>query len=248
MGHHAILNGNSDDVFIKTLFGQNNDLDDDVTEDLWIVGGTRVWLSTAQTHSFVSTSTSDTAAGVGARTVFIEGLDANHELQSETITMNGTTPVVTANSYINVHIAQVFTAGSTEWNVGTITGTSSDTSDIQIRIAATAGASQLSHYAIPAGYQCFLVDETLSSYRAPGEAGGSSRVSEIRTYRQVPGSPRRLAYIRGLVSSTVYVNHELPIMLDPTERVWYTGTAAQNNTANSASYQLFHIRTSVLRR
>ena len=40
--------------------------------------------------------------GTGARTVLIEGLDENYDIQSETVTMDGTTNVVTTNTYIRL--------------------------------------------------------------------------------------------------------------------------------------------------
>ncbi len=67
-----------------------------------------------------STSTDDAAAGIGATTLLIDGLDASYNPQTEFIVLAGTTEVNSVNSYIAVNGATVVASGSTGWNVGTI--------------------------------------------------------------------------------------------------------------------------------
>lgn len=62
----------------------------------------------------------DVAAGTGARTLFIEGLDSSYDIQSETITLTGGAAASTANSYLRVFKAKVMTAGATGYNEGDI--------------------------------------------------------------------------------------------------------------------------------
>ena len=59
------------------------------------------YLAAASLLQVSSGSANDTAAGTGARTVTIVGLDANYNVISETLTMNGVTPVQTVNSYFH---------------------------------------------------------------------------------------------------------------------------------------------------
>lgn len=104
------LAGNNPDIDILTL-----------PEDIWEPGGLYPFQSTAQILEVLSSDANDTAAGTGARTVLISGLNANWELITELKTMNGITPVVTTQSFLRVNSIRVITAGAGESNLGTIT-------------------------------------------------------------------------------------------------------------------------------
>lgn len=78
-------------------------------------------MTSADTLDVVSSSANDTSAGTGVRTILITGIDENSELQTETVTMNGTTPVTTTNSWLGVNRVVSLTAGSGGVAAGTIT-------------------------------------------------------------------------------------------------------------------------------
>lgn len=75
--------------------------------------------------SFVSSSVNDAAAGTGLRTLSIGYIEHSTLLaKTETITMNGTTPVLTVATNIRfVNSLTMLTAGSGGKNAGTITAT-----------------------------------------------------------------------------------------------------------------------------
>lgn len=96
------------------------------------VNGDDIWTGTATTlpippdvgeqMQVVSTSASDTSDGTGARQVELHYIDANGNQQSETIIMNGITPVLTAATNIRfVQELHVVSAGTNLLAVGTIT-------------------------------------------------------------------------------------------------------------------------------
>lgn len=96
------------------------------------VSGNDIWPGTAillpvppdvgEQMQVVSTSVSDTAAGTGARQVEIHYIDANGAEQAETVTLNGTTPVLTVATNIRfVQEMHVISAGTNLLAVGTIT-------------------------------------------------------------------------------------------------------------------------------
>lgn len=62
--------------------------------------------------SVSSTNANDTAAGTGARTVLITGLDENYNDVTESIILNGLTGVNTTKQFIRVFKVRVTTAGS----------------------------------------------------------------------------------------------------------------------------------------
>jgi len=81
------------------------------------------YLTSAERLYVISDDTDDDGApvGNGARTVVVKGLDASYEVLQETVTMNGTTHVLTDASFLRVTKCWVATAGSTGYNEGTIT-------------------------------------------------------------------------------------------------------------------------------
>lgn len=123
-------------------FGHNLDIDG-AFETIWSEGTNYTFISSATVLKISSSSTDDTSDGTGARTVTIQGLDANYFEQSETITLNGQTAVNTSNTYFRIHRMFVETAGSGSDNAGTIyagTGT------------VTTGVLANKYAAIPVGY------------------------------------------------------------------------------------------------
>lgn len=111
-------------------------------EGLTPSGGYYVYPSSAVQMSLVSSSASDTSSV----TVLVSGLDTNWALQSETIAMNGTTPVTTVKSYLRINNLDI----QTGTNVGAITMSNGGTT--YAKILAGYGQSQMSIYSVPAGY------------------------------------------------------------------------------------------------
>jgi len=133
-----------------TKFGLNDDVDTASTpEDLWGVSGVYVQPTTARVHNFVSTSASDTM------TIFIRGINGSYGIQTETITMNGTTNVPTANSYVHIHLIQNTGAAN---NVGVITATAVTDATVTINMAIGANQSVSSIYMVPLGYKAYVME------------------------------------------------------------------------------------------
>jgi len=128
-------------------------------DDVWHGGGSYEFYPTsAVSIDIKSSSGSDVAAGTGARTVVVQGLDENwEEATSEEITLTGTTEVAIAGTWRRIFRCTVLTAGSNETNVGNITvqcvGAGGGLSDntVGIYVAADDGQTQQCTYTIPAG-------------------------------------------------------------------------------------------------
>lgn len=137
-------------------FGRNPDVDIG-TEDIWGSGGTWVEPTAATTVNVVSSSANDTSAGTGARTVTVNGLNGSYVDTTETVTLNGTTPVATANSYVIIHRIIVATAGSGATNAGTISTTwTGGGTPAGPTIIAGKGQTQFCIYQIPASYTGYM--------------------------------------------------------------------------------------------
>jgi hypothetical protein len=150
-------------------FGFNPDVDD-VLETVWAQGGLYSYLAAATQLSVSSSSTADTSAGTGARTVTLSGLDADYNEISETVTLNGQTAVTTTNSYLRIFRAVVRSAGSGGQNAGVIyAGTGTVTSGVPANKYATIaiGDNQtlMALWTVPAGHTAYLLqtDVTLAT-------------------------------------------------------------------------------------
>lgn len=106
--------------------------------------------------SVVSTSANDTAAGTGIRTVDIHYLDANLAEQMETVTMNGTTPVLTVATNIRfIQCMHMVTYGTGKSAAGTITASNGGQSYSEIAAGKVRCSSSVRM--VPAGKR-LLVD------------------------------------------------------------------------------------------
>ena len=157
--------------FHKTQFkfGFNPDIDDTL-ETVWAQGGLYSYLSAATVLKISSSSTADTSAGTGARTVTISGLDANYDEISETITLNGQTAVNSTLSYLRINRMVVRSAGTGGQNAGVIyAGTGTVTTGVPANKYATIaiGDNQtlMALWTVPRGYTAYLTqtDVTLAT-------------------------------------------------------------------------------------
>lgn len=109
--------------------------------------------SSAVQMNVVSTSTSDNSNA----SVTIIGLDANWDIISEKIYLNGTTPVVTANSFLRINNMALTSPGTGQnTNVGVITAEYDAVLPIYAKIAAGNGRMQNAFYSVPRNYSLYV--------------------------------------------------------------------------------------------
>jgi hypothetical protein len=142
-------------------FGFNPDVDDSL-ETVWAEGGLYSYIETATVLKVSSSSTNDTAAGTGARTVTLFGLDANYEEIGETVTLNGQTAVNSTKTYLRINRMVVNTAGSGGQNAGVIyAGTGTVTTGVPANKYATiaVGDNQtlMALWTVPADHTAYLL-------------------------------------------------------------------------------------------
>lgn len=106
-------------------------------------------VSAATMHLASSVNTGDDKTG---STVTITGLDSTYTAISETLTLNGTTAVVTTKSFLRINGLQVTTGNPT----GTITLKDLTDTTTYAQITAGFGKSQAAIYTVPAGYTFYL--------------------------------------------------------------------------------------------
>ncbi|MEE9446249.1 MAG: hypothetical protein V3V19_11360 [Cocleimonas sp.] len=153
-------------------FGENPDVD--AAEDMTDTGFTwDLFPSGAQTVSIVSSDDEDGGAGTdtGALTIFIEGIDENDAKVSETINLNGTTPVVSTKTYKLLFRAIIRTAGSVGANIGNITCTgSTDSGTTMFVILIGNNQTLMCVFAIETSKEGFIHGIKLRTLRTAGVA------------------------------------------------------------------------------
>lgn len=122
----------------------------------------RIWVAptTARVHAIVSSSASDAAGGTGATAVKIYGLTSWTAAEvNETVTLTGTTPVNTVNSYVIIHRMVVVSQATTTnvgVNAGIITATAATDATITAVILASRGQTEMAVYGIPSTQTLFI--------------------------------------------------------------------------------------------
>ena len=140
-------------------YGSNTDIDTTTDpETIWSAGGLYAFLSSAGTVAVVSSDANDDDGDTGARTISIEGLDANYDQITETVTLNGTGSVntTTHTDWLRVNRAYVVSAGSSEKNEGIITMSVGGTT--VATIPAEKGQTQMAIYTVPNGYNAYITN------------------------------------------------------------------------------------------
>lgn len=135
-----------------------------------------------------STSTSDAAAGTGARKVTVFGLGVDRKFFTETVTLNGNTIVTTVGSFVDVFGADVTETGTGLVNAGDIhivkigtggtytTGAPGTLTSAMVRIFTGWQTSMNGHFRVPEGggyYQ--LMDVCVSAYTQAAVIGITTR-------------------------------------------------------------------------
>lgn len=136
-----------------TALGNNPDVDTTTTpEDIWSEGGLYPWITAAAALEIISDSTSDAAAGTGARTILINGLDSNYNIVTETKTLNGTIAVAVTTQFFRINSMVILTSGSGGVNAGKIVLRSVSGTVTRACISPGVGITRQSIYTVPAGY------------------------------------------------------------------------------------------------
>lgn len=169
---------------IINRFASNKDVDSGLEQDIWTVGGTRVYLTAAENMSVISSSSKDSASGDGARNILIEGLDGDYNLIEEVLTMNGTTAVTTSNKFMRINRVFAKDVGSQGINDGDITvdPATSGSGSRQAYIVRLEGTSLVSHYTIPNQYEGYLMSLHFSV--GPQQAGTGDKNAHLKFLRR----------------------------------------------------------------
>lgn len=175
-----VARGRNDDFSLFTLQMYNGAVINAV-ETLW-PESTRysAWLTTLTTMTISSSSASDAAAGTGARTVTITGLDSNFNRVSSTVTLNGTTAVTIPVQFLRVNFINVVTAGTGLTNagilyVGTGTITAGKPAVVHALVEAGVSVSRSGIYTVPLNNVLHLSRMNIGTHTTAGRVAVRTR-------------------------------------------------------------------------
>ena len=222
--------------------GRNDDIDTATDpEDVWAGGGLMNWPTSAAVVSVTSTSANDDGnptTNTGAQTLTIEGLDANFDELSETITLNGTTAVVTGGTFIRINKVFVATTGTYHGsNEGDITGTIGG--DSMFKILTGLGETELGRYTVPNGKKGYIthiqveVDSSKSAVLTMLELPNADDVSQ-----PFSGAMRVIVRFDAISGEGIYDPSGGIQLLNKTD-VWFEATeVSSNDTAVDVEFEI----------
>jgi hypothetical protein len=225
------------------VFGHNPDVDNNVEATVWPVPGATLGHPASPTIMTISSSSADdTAAGTGARTVYILGINGTGGYVEEVVSLNGQTAVSTVNTYDAIERMQVLTAGSGGANAGTIyAGTGTVTSGVPAVPYSAMGVgdntSLVGHWTCPKGYTGYLVAGKLTT----GTTTASQYVVGKLKLRDTSGMVYTAA-ITTLADSTAWYDFAYPIKITAGQCVTATATGKGNNNDVSCYFQIVLIQ------
>jgi hypothetical protein len=223
------------------VFGHNPDVDT-AEETVWPTDGILGHPASPTIMKISSSSTADAAAGTGARTVHILGINGTGGYVEETVTLNGQTAVNTINSYDAIERMTVLTAGSGGVNAGTIyAGTGTVTAGVPAVPYSAIGVgdnlSLVGHWTCPTGYTGYLVYGSITC----GTTSSNQYITGRLKLRGVDGLVRTAA-ITTIVDGTALYPFNLPIRINSGECVTATVKGTGNNNDVSSYFQILLIK------
>ena len=242
--HDAISRGAVPGTTSIHKFGRNPAVG--ITSAPICLGGVYQTPAAATALEVVSDDANDTAAGTGAREVYIQGLDANFDLQEEYVATNGLTPVATANNYMRVFRTYVTKSGtyatqSAGSHVGDITireaGAGATWVLINFSEGFPNGQSQIACYTIPNGKRAYLHAVHL-------HAEANKPVSLFLFKREdadvvtPPYGPMRLVQEWDGVSGDEEWRADVPIVFPPKTDIGWMGVVGSSTAAVSIDFEL----------
>lgn len=194
------------------------------------------YMATAQQLKITSASANDIATtGTGARTLFIQGLDANYDEISETINMNGLTAVTTSNSYLRVFRSYVASSGSSYTNTGDISIKNNASTVTQAIIKAGDSQTLMSLWTVPNGATAYITNGTFSTNSNKG-----SRVSFFTRLNDGIVYPWRIQYRAYVFSGNENFNFNIPFKIPAKTDIEVRATQASVGADCGATFELWY--------
>lgn len=189
----------------------------------------------AEPIEIVSDAAADTAAGVGARQLFVQGLDANYAIQTKIYTLNGTTPVTTPEVWTRLWQMSAISAGDKHAiNVGTITAASQHTGTPTMALMRPGfGSTQSSNFTIPAGHVGVAFSATVGT--------NNLKIAEVSLRGSVLSEADDFPFILGVGLASDAGANNVPILfrVPALTDIIVEGVQVSGNTRLLMSYSIY---------
>jgi len=210
------------------------------SETVIVTGNTTTFLTAAKTIEVVSSSTADTAAGNGCRTLTIFGCDSDFNEISEVITTNGQSDSAdTSQSFLRVYRARCTTTGTYHGaNTGDITVKTSD-DEVMLVMPAGRGSSETSVFTTFVNTKAYITQMKLQC--APSGSATGNLFLNIHNgvdVVSVPFNSRRTEKaFRGLTNVTQEFDFDSYIEVPEKSDIWLSAIFSTGTTnVMSADY------------
>lgn len=206
-------------------------------------GGTFVPMTTARTLSVVSTDATDANGNTGANNIVIYGIDANRQTQTVVVTMNGTTPVVTTETWLGVNRIAIGLSGTNKINAGTITATATTDLTIQAEVPIGEGTSQQCIFFTQDSHQALIEWLTINPVRF---GAGTEPVVTVKAWVYSAVSNSKYEVARLNIDTSIEGHSELtpplPFPIGEKSCFWLEASSTRDATAISARFSLIEVR------
>jgi len=226
------------------VFGYNPDVDTN-EETVWPIDGLLGHPASPTVMTISSSSTDDAAAGTGARTVFITGINGTGGYATETVALNGQTEVNTVNSYDAIESMVVTSVGSGGKNAGLIyAGTGTVTAGVPAVPYSVIGTGEnvslVGHWTCPAGFTGYLV---FGQFTVGPTAGNQFVLGRLKL-RNADGiilTAAKTTISQGIAPYPF----EFPIKILPGECITATAQGSGSNNTVSSFFEILLIQDPV---
>lgn len=244
-----------EDKTVIRKFGANSNISATL-ETIWTGSNDYTWLTSAETLDVVSNNAQDDGAGLGARKVIVDGLDANYEEVWEEVSLVGNSTVTTTQSFFRVNRAYVTECGTyhgSNYNdINIQTGTSGillsqinggDTFGALDTAAYGNGQSQQAIYSIPVGKTGFI--SRIEVIVDTSNRDASLFLYQVQDIDNISSNirPRRLIWRLDGIQDRYQTEFKSYIRIPEKTDLWFEGTASQplNNSTISVNFDLYLI-------
>lgn len=138
------------------------------------------------------------AVGAGMWTIDVLGLDADWNLQTKTVIMDGANPVTVEGTWRRVFRLEGMTAGALLHNLGNIIARPSGGGDTRCHMPATFGQSMHCLFTIPDGYVGFFAQARANSLPSQTTPAPHGHVALVTRDNDAPNRPFRVRNTAGL--------------------------------------------------
>lgn len=146
-------------------------------EDLWTFGGAYPWKAAVGAMEVFCANAADTSAGTGARSVLVNGLDADFNEVSQTVLTNGGV-VALPTPLLRVNSALIMSAGTGGVNAGDINIRDAGGGTVRAVIPAGFGITRQAVYTVPAGHT-LQITSMLFTFN---EVAGGNKFARFATF------------------------------------------------------------------